>query len=211
MDASLSPPPRGSNLPGNGQVDLWLREAREGSKSALGRAFEAGRAYLQLVAGRALDEKLKSKVGASDLVQDTFVDAQRNFDQFRGQSVEEFHAWLVAILAHRLANNVRRYRQTLARDVDREVSGEELEAALQRLRDESATPGAGASIREERHRVQAALARMREPLRSVLVERTWQGASFAEIGTRRNVSAEAARKTWARAVREMHKLLLNIE
>jgi RNA polymerase sigma factor (sigma-70 family) len=66
-------------------------------------------------------------------------------------------------------------------------------------------------LREELRRVQQALERMSEPLRSILVERTWEGASFVEIGARRNVSAGAVRKTWARAVQEMHRLLLEIE
>jgi RNA polymerase sigma-70 factor (ECF subfamily) len=191
-----------------GQVDDWLREARDGSRSALGRALEAARVYLLLVANRALDDKLKAKVGASDLVQDTFVEAQRDFDRFRGETRDDFHAWLVGILANRLANNVRRYRQTQGRDVDREIPPEAVEAALSRLRDETATPGADAVFREEQHRVQAALEQMPEELRSLLIERTWQGLSFAEIGHRRAISSEAARKLWARAVRQMHKTLL---
>jgi RNA polymerase sigma-70 factor (ECF subfamily) len=164
--------------------------------------------YLLLVAGRALDDKLNAKVGASDLVQDTFVEAQRDFDRFRGETQKDFHAWLVGILANRLANNVRRYRQTQGRDVDREIPPEAVDAALARLRDETATPGADVVLREEQYRVQTALERMPEELRSLLVERTWQGLSFAEIGQRRGVSSEAARKLWARAVREMHRTLL---
>jgi RNA polymerase sigma-70 factor, ECF subfamily len=208
MDASFSLPPRESDLPEKGQVDAWLQQARDGSNSALGRAFEAGRAYLQLIASRTLDDKLKSKLGASDLVQDTYVDAQRDFAQFRGQSRDEFYAWLTGILAHRLANTVRRYRLTSARDVDREIQADAVEALFERLRDDSATPGAAASALEEQHRVQTALERMREPMRSILVERTWQGVSFVEIGARHDLSADAARKTWTRAVREMQRLLL---
>lgn len=213
MDASLSPLPRKQEQAHSDseRVDRWLRQARDGSQSALGQALDAARTYLQLTAKRALDDKLKSKVGASDLVQDTFAEAQRDFGQFRGQTQAEFYAWLIGILSHRLANNVRHYRLTQGRSVDRELPQQAVEAALARLREETATPGAAAIVREDQKRVQLALERMPEPLRTVLVERTWQGASFAEIGASRDLSAEAARKLWARAVREMHKQLLNIE
>jgi RNA polymerase sigma-70 factor (ECF subfamily) len=209
MDASGSLLPFGSA--DSGQLERWLGEARGGSRSALGRALEAARVYLLLIANRALDDKLKSKVGASDLVQDTFIEAQRDFDQFRGATRDDFHACLIGILANRLANNVRRYRLTQGRDVHREIPVEAVPAVLARLRDETATPGANVILREEQHRVQQALEQMSEPLRSILVERTWQGLSFAEIGRRRALSTEAARKTWARAVRELHKLLLLLQ
>jgi RNA polymerase sigma-70 factor (ECF subfamily) len=223
MDASLSPLPKKqepaygektsdeATAANPGQVDHWLCQAREGSQSALGWALEAARTYLLLFANRALDDKLKAKVGASDLVQDTFADAQRDFGQFRGHTQAEFYAWLIGILSHRLANNVRHYRLTQGRNVDRELPQQAIEAAIARLREETATPGAAAVAREDQLRVQQALGRLSEPLRSVLVERTWQGASFTEIGASRNLSAEAARKLWARAVREMHKRLLDLE
>ncbi len=192
-------------------VDQRLREARDGSPSALGRALEAGRKYLMMVANRALDERLKAKVGASDLVQDTCVEAQRNFGQFHGATEQEFYGWLRGILAHRLANTVRHYRQTQQRDVDRELPLEVAEVALGKLCDEAATPGATFLLADDQRRVRLALERVDEPWRSVLVERTWQGATFAEIGARRKCTAEAARKLWARAVRKVREAMAQIE
>lgn len=211
MDASPRPSARLPQSTDNGRVEQWLKEAQDGSRSALGRALEGARTYLLLVARRALDGKLRAKIGASDLVQDTFVAAQRDFGQFRGQTREEFYGWLVAILAHRLAHSVRYFRSTQGRTVDRELPPEAVEAALAVLRDATITPGADAIMREERRRVQAALDQLPENLRAVLVERMWEGATFAEIGQRRNVSAAGARKMWGRATREMHKLLATIE
>ncbi len=211
MGASLSPPPRDHLPAASALVDQWLGEARNGSVSALGRALEAGRKYLLLVANRALDEKLRAKVGASDLVQDTFLEAQRDFGQFRGKTEAEFYRWLLGILAHRLANNVRHYRTTQQRDVNREIPLESVDAAIHRINDEAATPGSLFVARDEQRRVRMALEQISEPWRSVLIERTWHGAPFAEIGARRHCSAEAARKLWARAVRELRKRLAEIE
>ena len=89
----------------------WLAAARDGSRDALGQALEACRNYLLLIADRELGADLRPKGGASDLVQETFIEAQRDFDRFGGATEAEWLAWLRQLLKHRLANFRRRYRQ----------------------------------------------------------------------------------------------------
>jgi RNA polymerase sigma-70 factor (ECF subfamily) len=216
MDGSVSSTPREpstreQNNGSSSNIDRWLLEARDGSQSALGKAFEAGRKYLLTIANEALDDRLRAKVGASDLVQDTYVEAQRSFGQFRGNNEKEFYGWLGGILDHRLANCVRHYCQTQQRLIDRELSGEAWEQALGRVSDGGLTPGAALAEQEDQRRARMALQRLEEPWRSALIERTWQGAAFAEIGARRNCSADAARKLWARAVDKLGRILQEIE
>jgi RNA polymerase sigma-70 factor, ECF subfamily len=68
--------------------------ARKGDRSALGHLLEGFRAYLHLLSVRKLGPDLKPKYGESDLVQQTFLDAQRAFADFRGSSPQELRAWL---------------------------------------------------------------------------------------------------------------------
>ena len=91
-------------------VSARLEAARSGSGDALGRVLESYRAYLLLVAARELDPKLRAKGGASDLVQETFLEAQRDFGGFHGNSDGELRAWLRQLLLHNVANFARRYR-----------------------------------------------------------------------------------------------------
>ena len=79
-------------------------------------------AYLLLVANDSLDSDLRPKVGTSDLVQDTFLEAHQDFSHFHGTGERELLAWLTKILTNRLCNNVRHYRGTLKRDIEREES-----------------------------------------------------------------------------------------
>src|SRR5262249_2490579 len=65
---------------------------------------------------------LTAKGGASDLVQETFLGAFRDFDEFHGHSRSELLAWLRTILRNHLAVTRRRYRDTLKRKVSREIS-----------------------------------------------------------------------------------------
>src|SRR5262245_15961445 len=97
-------------------VDLIIR-ARDGSRGALGSLLEMYRRYLTLLARTQLRDRLRGKVAPSDLVQETFVRAQRGFVQFHGQSEVEIMAWLRRILARTLANQLRRYQGAAKRSL----------------------------------------------------------------------------------------------
>src|SRR5438105_1940581 len=98
-----------------------LDAARSGSREALGQLLESCRGYLLMVAKGELDRDLQAKEGASDLVQETFLEAQRDFVQFQGASEAELLAWLRRLLLNNVANFTRRYRTTGKRSVEREV------------------------------------------------------------------------------------------
>src|SRR3954451_5133519 len=59
--------------------------------------LEHYRSYLDLLARLQLDARLRSKLSASDLVQQTLLKAHQSLDQFRGQSEEELAGWLRTI------------------------------------------------------------------------------------------------------------------
>src|SRR6516162_2509450 len=86
--------------------------ARGGSDEALGKLLEECRAYLLLVANRELPSELRGKAGASDLVQETFLQAQGHFDQFRDDGESELLAWLRQILLNNVGKLKRRYHGT---------------------------------------------------------------------------------------------------
>src|SRR6266851_10406295 len=98
----------------------WLSAARDGSRDALGSVLEACRRYLLGVARHELNGDLNAKGGASDLVQETFLEAHRAFDHFQGNSEVELRAWLRRLLHHRAAKFGRRYRTTQKRRLARE-------------------------------------------------------------------------------------------
>src|SRR5262245_41299502 len=169
-----------------------LAQARDGSSSALGRLLMTNRDFLLLLAERKLDEGLRCKVSASDLVQETFLEAQRDLSHFEGGG-PEMRAWLCRILLNNLANVSRAFYGTEKRDVGREVG----------LPDQLPAPdgpSARAIADEDLEALEAALARLPDRYREVIRLRYREQRSFAEIGAALGCSAEAARKVWARAV-----------
>src|SRR5437870_3116618 len=107
--------------------EQMILEARAGTDAALGPLLELYRNYLRLLARIEIGRKLQGKLDASDLVQETFLEAHRHFHNFQGADEPQFAFWLRQILAAKVANLVRHYFGTQGRDVRLE---EELAAEL---------------------------------------------------------------------------------
>ena len=102
-------------------AERLIADAKAGDPATLGRLLEPYRHYLRLLARLEIGRRLQGKVDASDVVQECFLDAHRYFPSFRGAAEAQFVQWLREILAGTLANQVRRYLGTQARDVRLEV------------------------------------------------------------------------------------------
>src|SRR5947209_15008286 len=81
-----------------GEPDRLLPLARGGDGEALGQLLELYRNYLMLMARLQLGRRIQGKFDAADLVQETFLEAHRDFAQFRGATERELIAWLRRIL-----------------------------------------------------------------------------------------------------------------
>src|SRR5262245_8196696 len=104
------------------QFAHWLAEARAGSPDALGQVLDACRHYLLLIADEDLDPALREKGGASDLVQQTFLEAQTAFPRFQGGTQDELLAWMRKLLRNNLIDFTRRFRDVAKRSSEREVA-----------------------------------------------------------------------------------------
>jgi RNA polymerase sigma-70 factor (ECF subfamily) len=186
-----------------------LAAAREGSQAALGVLFESCRNYLLMIANRDLGCGIQAKIGASDLVQETFLQAQQIFARFDGASRTELAGWMAQILEFKLAQTQRRFIGTRMRDVKREESIRSVsDADVRDLRLlEQPSPIDAAERAEELKTLEDALARLPADYRRAIELRNLQGQSFGEIGQAMNRTADAARSTFVRAVVRLGKEL----
>jgi RNA polymerase sigma-70 factor (ECF subfamily) len=189
-------------------ASLWLGEARGGSAEALGLLLEQYRQYLLLVAQRELDPALRAKGGASDLVQETFLEAQRDFPQFAGSTEDELRAWLRRLLLNNLGTFTRSYRGTAKRAIGREVNlgpTDSRPGLIDGLAGSGPTPSRLAMARELGEAMKNALDRLPDDYRQVILLRYEEGRSFEEVGRALGRSAEAVRKLWARAMERLRR------
>jgi RNA polymerase sigma-70 factor (ECF subfamily) len=187
-----------------------IEEARAGSPETLGRLLETYRNYLRLLARLELGRHLQGKLDASDVVQDTFLEAHRHFPQFRGVSEPELVHWLRQILAGRVANLLRHYLGTQGRDVRREQSAavdlDQSSAWLGRiLQAPTSSPSHQASRREQAVLVADALERLPPDYRTVLLLRHWEELTFVAIAKRMGRTEDAVEKLWVRALARLRK------
>jgi RNA polymerase sigma-70 factor, ECF subfamily len=192
------------------QLEESLAAARAGSREALGQVLSQYHYYLLQVARRQLARDLQAKGDASDLVQETFLEAQRFFDRFEGHSGDELRAWLRCVLVHQTAKVGRRFRTTQKRRLSREVhldpsnplvATESLPAAT------VPSPSQHLLARERQEVLLRALDRLPEDYRRVMLLRYQKELTFEEIGRQMRRSADAARMLWARALERLkHEL-----
>ena len=102
-------------------VTELIHRAREGDLLCREELFTLCRGYLGYVARAQVESWLRVKVDASDVVQQTMMEAHRDFDRFAGKSEQEWLGWLRKILSHNVADFVRAYRGTSKRRAGREV------------------------------------------------------------------------------------------
>jgi RNA polymerase sigma-70 factor (ECF subfamily) len=189
-----------------------LAAARAGDGAALGRLLELYGRYLTLLARLQVGRRLQGKVDPADVVQDTFLEAHRNFALFRGGSEAEFVGWLRQILAARLANLVRHYLGTKGRDVrlERELAGEldrSSQALGRGLAAPHSTPSQQAARREQAVLLADALGRLPDDYRDVILLRHLEGLPFAEVAGRMGRSVDAVQKLWVRALARLRRVL----
>ncbi len=97
--------------------------------------LESYRSYLRVLARAQLGPKLRAKVDASDVVQETLLNAHRAIDQFRGESPAQLAAWLRKILARHLIHLARdfgRDKRNVGRERSLEASIEQSSVRLER-------------------------------------------------------------------------------
>jgi RNA polymerase sigma-70 factor (ECF subfamily) len=171
--------------------DAELAAAAGGDPAARWNALEACRDYLRLVVRRGGWSSPPGHSATSDLIQQTIVDAWRNFSKFHGRTPGQLRAWLKAILVHGSLNARRRARPI-------RIESEAL--------DSSATSPSQAAAQSDSHAaLDAALGVLSERHRAVIHLRIWDRLSFPEIGAKLGVSEDAARMLYGRALASLRE------
>jgi RNA polymerase sigma-70 factor (ECF subfamily) len=175
--------------------DELLRRARRGDREALGRLLEAQRATLRRLAERQLDGRVAVRVDASDIIQQTFLEAHRSFPQFAGRDARDLAAWLRGILDHKAAGAVRDHARLQKRDVRRERPVDDCRGdsapGKQELEAGHSSPSQKAVRREEEERLTEALAALPEDQREAVRLRHLEGRPLDEIARRLGRTAAA--------------------
>lgn len=188
-----------------------IERARARDAAALDELFARCRSYLGLAARVRVESWLQAKADASDLVQQTMMEAYRGFDRFQGRTEGEWLAWLKRILEHNAADFVRQY-QGGKRRVGKEVplAGAGPESASRPGIDPAAatdTPSQALARFESELQLAAALEQLSPDHREVIILRNLQRLPFDAVAERMNRTRPAAQMLWTRAIQKLQQLM----
>ena len=185
-----------------------LTAARQGDRKSLGDVLKKYEPFLLLLAEPQIDDSLAAKGGASDLMQETLLEAQRDFRSFDGKTQGEFRAWLASILKHNAADFRRRFRDADKRDIQRETRLKVTQSSknlVHQIPHNADSPSGMAIAREQNHDLDRAVRRLPADYARVIELRHQDNLTFVEIGEQLGLSDEAARKLWSRAIQRLQK------
>ncbi len=173
------------------------------------------RSYLHVLARAQLHPEVRPRLDASDIVQQTLLEAHRDREHFRGENAAQLAGWLRRILARNVQNALRDMRRA-KRDPARE---QPLAAALERsgldvaswLAADQATPSEILAGHERLMRLSDGLSTLPEAQAQAVVLRYWQSCSLADIADRMGRSPAAVAGLLHRGLGQLRDLLAALE
>jgi RNA polymerase sigma-70 factor (ECF subfamily) len=179
-------------------------------QSPRNRPLETYRSYLLLLARMHLDEGARHRTDASDIVQQTLLEAHAKADQFQGDD-SALAAWLRQALVNNLRDVWRGLRRR-KRDIGREQSLEEaVEQSSLRLAGMLATPDSSPSQRavrdEELLRLADALTQLPEAQREAIVLHHLQGYTLVETASHLDRTDAAVAGLLHRGLKKLRELM----
>lgn len=198
-------------IPASPSTEALLERASQGDEPARQRLLERFRRQLrQLIAAR-LDSRLAARVDASDVVQETLIDAARRMDEYFKDRPLPFLAWLGQIANERVIDTHRRHlaaqRRSVARESRPRNESDPPDTLALRLEADGTSPS-GHLLRKERHdRLKAALELLPARDREVLVLRHLEQRGPSEIAERLGISEGAAKARLLRALMRLRSVM----
>ncbi|MEL6108044.1 MAG: sigma-70 family RNA polymerase sigma factor [Planctomycetota bacterium] len=161
-----------------------------------------------------LDPRVRGRVDASDVIQETQLEAHERAEEYLGSQEVPFFVWLRFLALQKLAQAHRRHLGTKARDAGREVSihaplvSAATSAALAAQLVGQLTTASQAAVRAEvRVRLEQALGKMDPMDREVLSLRHFEQLSQKETANVLKISEKAAGSRHIRALARLRKLV----
>jgi RNA polymerase sigma-70 factor (ECF subfamily) len=197
------------------QTQELLAQVQSGDDDAINRLLDRHRHAVRQMIDLRMDQVLKRRVDASDIVQEVMIEANRRITQYLENPLMPFHLWLRQMAKDRLIDAHRRHRQTARRSMDREQplkaaaasrDQSSLDLAAQ-LSDQQLTPAAAAAWKELQQRFEAACAQLEPRDQEIVFMRHFEHLSNSEAAQALDLSPQAASMRYLRAMRRLRELL----
>ena len=180
--------------------------ARLGEPDAFAQVFRRVRNRLALWVSVRLGAMLRGRVSEEDVIQETFIEAHRSLQTFKGQGTGSFFRWLASVAENRI-KDMHKFHAAQKRHPGREIPmagmSEESRGPLGRLALSVSSPSGRFEQQELVHRLGDAMDRVPPELREVLVRRAIEERTFKEIAELLGKSTAAVHVQYCRALKAL--------
>jgi RNA polymerase sigma-70 factor (ECF subfamily) len=186
-------------------------EISAGQRDAFNELFDRHRNTLRQAVQLRLDARLRTRLDASDIVQETHMQAFRRLDDYLERRPMPFRLWLRKTAYEQLANHRRAHLTSARRSVHREqpFPDESSMMIAGPLLERSDSPSRRIAQREYQRLVGEAVNELSEVDREILLMRNVEGLSQREIAQILDLSHDAVRKRYGRALIKLQQLLVD--
>ncbi len=197
------------------QTGELLSHARQGDDGAVNRLLERHRESLRRMIQLRMDQAIRQRLDASDIVQEVLIEAHRRLSEYLKDPAIPFHLWLRQLAQQRVIDAHRRHRVAARRSTNREQplvvrGGEDSSRDLAgQLSDHQLTPAAASLQAELGRRFLAVLDQLEEMDREVLVMRHVEHLTNREVALALSLSEPAAGMRYLRAMRRLRARLVS--
>jgi RNA polymerase sigma-70 factor (ECF subfamily) len=199
------------------QTSRLLDLVRAGDQAALNGLFALHRARLRRMVELRMDRRLQSRVDASDVVQEAYVDVVGRLEEYLRQPAYPLFLWLRLIVGERLLKVHRYHLGTQMRDAGLEVSiyrgalpAASSAALAAQLLGKHTSPTQAAMRAERMMRLQEALNSLEPIDREVLSLRHFEEMTLAETALSLEIEESAAAKRYVRALKRLKAVLASM-
>jgi RNA polymerase sigma-70 factor, ECF subfamily len=190
-----------------------LDRARAGEQSAFDDLFSRHRGKLRRAIMLRMDRRVAARIDASDVVQETYLEAHKRLPKYLKQGNMPFSLWLHWLAREKLLELHRRHLGAQKRAVQFEVplipvnsSAELVSGILGQM----TTPSQAFFRMELANQLRAALGMLDDDERDLILWRHFEQRSASEMALLLNITEAAASKRYVRAVERLRKLLIEL-
>ena len=201
-----------SGIPDATETWQMLEDVRQGDPKALDRLLANHRGYLHRVVTLRLDAGLQARVDASDVVQESQLEATRRIADYLQRRPMPFHLWLRQTACECLIALRRRHRDAQCRTVNQEVPLPNDSALLMGRQFLAAdrTPSRRATEQEMIRRVRQTMAELAEEDREIILMRNFEELSNQDAAQCLDIEPATASKRYARALLRLRQRLADL-
>jgi RNA polymerase sigma-70 factor, ECF subfamily len=199
------------------ELQELLDAAAAGDRERWGALLSRHRERLRRMVALRLDRRLQGRVDASDVIQETHIEAMARLPEYVKEAAMPFFLWLRFLTAQKMLELHRRHLGAQMRDAGREISlyrqalPETSSVAIAAQLLGHGTGPSEAAMRAERAvRLQEALNGMDALDREVLALRHFEQLDNAETAQSLGIKESAASKRYVRALRKLKEILTQL-